>query len=130
METTQFNSFWNTFKIAIHDNDLLSKIEKFNFLKSYLAGTATKAIEGFEINEWNYDFAVELLTKRFGNKEEIIKHMHKLLNLSPVSKSNDIPSLKRLHNEIEVNVRSLSTLGLELKSYTSVLVCSHFKNHL
>ncbi|GFR16171.1 integrase catalytic domain-containing protein [Trichonephila clavata] len=37
-------------------------------------------------------------------------------------KSNDIPKLKKLHCEIEVNVRSLSALGLEPKSYSSMLI--------
>ncbi|GFR22320.1 uncharacterized protein TNCT_715371 [Trichonephila clavata] len=82
-----------------------------------------KQFKGLEINELNYDSAVELLKKRFGNKEVIINnHMNKLLNLLPVYKSNDIPKLKKLHSEIEVNVRSLSALGLEPKSYSSMLI--------
>ncbi|XP_054706599.1 uncharacterized protein LOC129216409 [Uloborus diversus] len=122
-DCTQFYSFYNTFKVSIHENETLSKTEKFNYLKSYLGGPAANAIAGFEISDENYDSALQILKERFGQKDVIINsHMNKLLNLSPVYKITDIPKLKRIHNEIEVNVRCLSALGLESNSYSSMLL--------
>ncbi|XP_054706547.1 uncharacterized protein LOC129216358 [Uloborus diversus] len=122
-DCTQFYSFYNTFKISIHENETLSKTEKFNYLKSYLGGPAANAIAGFEISDENYDSALQILKERFGKKDVIINsHMNKLLNLSPVYKITDIPKLKRIHNEIEVNVRCLSALGLESNSYSAMLL--------
>ncbi|XP_054716907.1 uncharacterized protein LOC129226330 [Uloborus diversus] len=122
-DCTQFYSFYNTFKVSIHENETLSKTEKFNYLKSYLGGPAANAIAGFEISDENYDSALQILKERFGQKDVIINsHVNKLLNLSPVYKITDIPKLKRIHNEIEVNVRCLSALGLESNSYSSMLL--------
>lgn len=122
-DCTEFYSFYNTFKVSIHENCSLSKTEKFNYLKSYLIGPAASAIKGLEISDANYDTALSILEQRFGQKDIIInQHMNNLLNLSPVYKASDISGLKSLHNEIEINVRSLSALGLKPESYSSMLV--------
>ena len=128
-DSIQYMNFWNTFKVAIHDNESLSKIEKFNYLKSCLGGNAASAVEGFTISEENYDSALNILEKRFGRKDVIINsHMERLLNLTPVHKANDIPKLKRLHDTIEMNVRSLTSLGIETQSYSNMLVAIILKN--
>ena len=61
-------SFWNLFKVAIHNNLDFSKIDKFNYLSSVLEGTASEAMQGLILTEVNYDLAVELLQERFGSK--------------------------------------------------------------
>ncbi|GFQ97794.1 uncharacterized protein TNCT_347811 [Trichonephila clavata] len=121
-----FSKFAERYEIVNITFVLNSLLELTDILESALKcakpAEAAQAIEGFEINELNYDSAVEL-KKRFGNKEVIINnHMNKLLNLLLVYKSKDIPKLKKLYSEIEVNVRSLSALGLEPKSYRSMLI--------
>ncbi|GFQ77216.1 DUF1758 domain-containing protein [Trichonephila clavata] len=39
-DVNQWLNFWNSFESAIHKNVHLNKIDKFNYLKSYLGGTA------------------------------------------------------------------------------------------
>ena len=100
---------------------MLSKIEKFNYLRSYLSSTTLTAIDGLEISETNYDTAINILQNRFGQKDIIINdHVNKLLNLSPVYKSSDIFKLKKLYEEIETNTRALSALGLDEKQYGAI----------
>ncbi|KAG1936575.1 hypothetical protein F2P79_018552 [Pimephales promelas] len=85
-----WQDFWNQFETAIHRNDTLSKTEKFNYLKTYVAGAASKAIAGLMLTDSNYDHAIDLLQNRFGRKDLLINaHMTKLLNLCPVKKSYD-----------------------------------------
>ena len=57
----EFRSFWDSFRAAIHENDSLKNITKFNYLTSYLKGPAKAAISGILITESNYLEAVELL---------------------------------------------------------------------
>ena len=69
----------------------------------------------------NYEEAVALLKKRFGNPQQIInKHMDELLNLEPVTSYN-IKSLRGLCDQVESNVRSLKSLGVSSSSYGCLL---------
>ena len=54
---TDWMSFWDSFKSAIHDNPDISKIDKFNYLCSLLEGTANKVMQGLTLTEANYDSA-------------------------------------------------------------------------
>ena len=66
----QFLTFWDSFRSSVHENPELHDIDKFNCLKSLLGGSAT--ITGLPLTSDNCTEAIELLTKRFGNKQVII----------------------------------------------------------
>ena len=69
----------------------------------------------------NYEEAVALLKKIFGNPQQIInKHMNQLLNLEPVTSYN-INSLRGLCDQVESNVRSLKFLGVSSSSFGCLL---------
>lgn len=87
----KWTPFWDSFHSAIHLNDHLSEIDKFNYLRSLLEGTAYDAIAGLALTAANYDEAIEILTKRFGNKQLIIsKHMESLLHVTPLTTISEI----------------------------------------
>ena len=51
-------------------------MDKFNYLRSLLERTAYDAIAGLTLSSANYREAIEILQKRFGNKQLIIsKHI-------------------------------------------------------
>ena len=69
-------SFWDSYNSAIHQNPDLSDIDKFNYLKSLLEKSAADAIAGLALTAANYDEAILILKKCFGNKKQIIgRHM-------------------------------------------------------
>ncbi|GFX52235.1 uncharacterized protein TNCV_4800921 [Trichonephila clavipes] len=68
-DNSQWLTFWNTFETAIHKNESLDKITKFNYLRTYLKGSALNSIDGLSITPENYDAAIEILISRFGKKE-------------------------------------------------------------
>ena len=72
---TQWASFWDSYKTAVHENPVLSTIDKFNFLNSLLEGVAARSIQGLSLTSDNYSSAVEILHKRFGRTQQIICHM-------------------------------------------------------
>ena len=59
--------FWDQFNTSIHSNDLISKIEKFSYLKTVLNESASSCISGLILTTENYDEAAKILEKRFGN---------------------------------------------------------------
>jgi len=40
-DVTTWTGFWESYKSAVHDNENISKIDKFNYLKSLLEGAAS-----------------------------------------------------------------------------------------
>ncbi|XP_063411655.1 uncharacterized protein LOC134694570 [Mytilus trossulus] len=63
----KWTGFWDSFEAAVHTNQSLTKIEKLNYLKSKLFGTANSAISGLTLSHENYDVAILILKERFGN---------------------------------------------------------------
>ena len=92
-------AFWDSFNSAIHTNDRLSEIDKFNYLRSLLQGTAYDAIAGLALSSVNYQEAVTILQKRFGNRQLIIsKHMESLLNVTAVTSDQHLRDLRCLYD--------------------------------
>ncbi|GFU89083.1 DUF5641 domain-containing protein [Trichonephila clavipes] len=88
-DASKWLTFWNSFETAVH-NESLNKVDKFNYLKAHLGGSALNTVEGFPISVNAYDEAVELLKNRFANPEILIQaHMNKILSLQPLKNSND-----------------------------------------
>ena len=119
---TGWSSFWDTYKTAVHLNTSLSKAERFAYLTSLLEGKAKDAITGLLITEANYDVAIDLLEKRFGDKDKAISaHMEELMSLEVVHSEFHVGELRRLYDRTETNIRSLEALGLTVDTYGALL---------
>ena len=87
-----------------------------------LRSAASDAITGLVLTAANYREAIEVLNKRFGNKQRIIdKHMEVLLSLEAVTSDYNLVALRRLYDKIETQVRGLRSLGVPPDSYGSLL---------
>ena len=114
--------FGDTFESSIHNNTDLSAIHKFNYLSSLLEGNAATAISGLTLSSANYDEAVVILKKRFGNRQQIItKHMDVLMSLEAVTSNHNLEGLRHLYDLVESHVRSLRSLAIPSSSYGSLL---------
>ena len=121
-DIVNFFSFWESFNTAVHENQNIPPILKFNYLKSYLDGQAAKAVEGLPMTEANYENAVLILQDRFGKKQKIIsKHMDELLKL-PVCQSEKLAQLRYIYGTINVNLSGLQVLGINSNQYGSLLI--------
>ncbi|XP_035228427.1 uncharacterized protein LOC118200575 [Stegodyphus dumicola] len=108
-DSSNWQEFWSQFEAAIHNNDSLSKVNKFSYLKSLLGEIAYNAFSGLSLTHENCDSAIELLINRFGRNYLVINaHMNKLLNLFPVRNVRDIENLRNLYDQCETQVRCLS----------------------
>ena len=117
-----WHSFWETFEQTIHKTNQLSKIEKFNYLLSYLEGPAFRAIKGLSITEQNYDVALKLLQDRYGDVQVIVNsHMDKLLSVRTVQVS-DLKSLRSFYDFVTIHTRSLEGLGYDEGKYGGILL--------
>ncbi|GBL75222.1 hypothetical protein AVEN_194457-1 [Araneus ventricosus] len=119
---SEWLNFWNSFEVAIHKNDSLSKIEKVAYLKTYLRGTALAAVSGFALTEQNYDSSIALIKERFDRSDLVIScHMNKLLMIESVKSVSNVTALRKMYDELEIQVRSLESLGVAVDTYSSFL---------
>ena len=97
-EVSTWPTFWDSFESSIHKNPTLAPIDKFNYLNSLLMKPALDSISGLSLTASNYEEAVAILKKRFGNKQQIInRHMDILLNVSPMT-NQDTRKLRELYD--------------------------------
>ncbi|GFQ96579.1 integrase catalytic domain-containing protein [Trichonephila clavata] len=121
-DISSFPSFWARFKSAVDDNSNLNDVDKFSYLKSVVTSDAELAIRGLTLTPENYAKAVKILEDRFVRKELIVDyHMNRLLNLSPVRKSFDVIALRKLYDQLEINIKGLESLEIFPDSYSCLL---------
>ena len=117
-----WTTFWESFKSAVHDNEAIPKVDKFNYLNSLLEGAAFRTIQGLTLSEANYDSAIEMLQERFGNPQQIISaHMEGLLKISNCAGDRSV-TLRVVFDKIMVHVRGLEALGVASEQYGSLLI--------
>lgn len=118
-EVTQWQNFWDSFNSAIHVNQHLSLIDKFNHLYSLLEG---RRREPYNWTEANYNSAIEILQKRFGKPQNIIsKHMDEMPKI-PGCASDNASQLPLVYVKISINIRGLESLGVSSSQYSSLLI--------
>ena len=54
-------TFWDSFHSAVHSNEDLSNVDKFNYLISFLEGSVAECISGLTLTSANYEEAVAVL---------------------------------------------------------------------
>ncbi|XP_022802638.1 uncharacterized protein LOC111340115 [Stylophora pistillata] len=119
----KWQEFWDLFESAIHQNDGLSNIDKFSYLRSLLMEPAQSAIGGFALTSANYESAIELLKKRYGRKIIIQRALvNELLNACSVFKESDTLRLRSLYDFAETKYRALQALAVEEQSHSEVVV--------
>ena len=119
----EWQEFWDGFKSAVHDDVQLAKVDKFKYLRSYLAEPARSVVTGFALTDRDYDSAIGLLRSRYA-KPGVIKraHINELLNLAPVFNERSVQRLRNLRDQIETHFRAMEAQGVSKESYSSVVV--------
>ena len=122
-EIIKWKPFWDQFNTSSHSDNLISKIEKFSYLKTFLNESASSCISGLTLTAENYDKAVKILEERFGNTQILISFfMQQFVPLPKIKSANDISGLRKLFDRVENSVRNLKTLSVEPETYGSLLV--------
>ena len=108
-DVLKWQEFWDAFEASVHRANYAS-IDKFNYLKSKLEGEALEAISGYQLSNENYDVVVDILKRRFGNKQLIIDAHYRSLSHLPAA-TNQVAKLRSCYDSIERHLRSLDAIG-------------------
>ncbi|XP_037515038.1 uncharacterized protein LOC119391430 [Rhipicephalus sanguineus] len=107
----RWNDFWEQFDQMIHRNGSLTATDKFNYLRFFLRGDAASAIVGLPTTEACYKDAIDILKRRFGDKTRLEQEYFSRLRTLPSVRSSDPTALRKLYDQVVINIRGLETLG-------------------
>ncbi|XP_036149070.1 uncharacterized protein LOC118647739 [Monomorium pharaonis] len=114
--------FYDSFKTLIHNNESLSNIQKFQYLRSSLAGQAINVVNALEISERNYDLTWSLLKERYDNKRIIVQsHVKAMLELTAINKEN-ANGLRQISDGVSRHIRALTALGRPADKWDDLLI--------
>ena len=95
----EWQSFYDQFNISIHQNRTLSDIDRFNYMRRYLAGPALTTISGLTLNSENSKEELDILIDRYGNPQVLISaHMETLVKTNKVKNMENLEALRELYN--------------------------------
>ncbi|GFX22169.1 DUF1758 domain-containing protein [Trichonephila clavipes] len=71
----------------------------------------------------NYKSCLNLLKDRYGRHDHLIScYMNKLLETEPVKSSFNLKGLRKWHDESEINIRNLDSMGIASGNYGHLLI--------
>ena len=100
----------------------MSDIDRFNYLRRYLAGQALATISGLILNSQNYKEALDILIDRFGNPQVLISAHMETVKINNVKNMENLEALRQLYNDIENCIRNLKSLRIESSTYGYLLI--------
>ena len=90
---------------------------------SCLTKTSCECLKGISLISANYQNAVEILKKRYGNKKIWIpSNIDVLVKLPKVDNMKDVDKLRIIYNSLEISVRNIAKLGVEITSCGTFLI--------
>ena len=119
----EWQEFWDAFESAIDQNESLTAVDKFSYLRSLVTEPARSTIAGFSLTAVNYAAAVDVLKKKYGKEIAIQRaHVNDLLNLAPVFSDKDTTRLRKLYDGCGAHFRGLKALGVDETTFAAVVV--------
>uniref|UniRef100_A0A8D8QBN2 Gag protein n=1 Tax=Cacopsylla melanoneura TaxID=428564 RepID=A0A8D8QBN2_9HEMI len=109
-DITEFPAWRSLYEELIHNNQALSDIQKFSYLKSYLVGSAKITIDSVPFISANYPLAYRTLRERYAKKRILARSLvNKMLKFKPLPNDN-VSGLCSFLDQFEVAVQTLKGL--------------------
>jgi hypothetical protein len=119
----KYRAFRDLFEVAVKNRTDMTDVERFMYLLSFLEGDAERAVEGLEVTGDNFKEAMQILEGRFGNKQLIVNsHMEEIVQVEAVTEADDPKCLRAFYDKVEVQLRSLRTLGVDPETHGMLLI--------
>ena len=110
-----WQNFWDLFETAVHKRTDLGNAAKFHYLVSQLTGEAANLMIGFNYTDAEYDEAVILLKRTYGNTSYLIDaHLNAIIDLKPPGPTG--MELSSFRSSYEGHLRALKSLKSDVES--------------
>lgn len=118
----EWEAFFYSFKVMVHQQDSYSPAHKFHYLRSTLSGQALDLIKSPPMTDANYGLAIQKLQQRYDNKSLVIQtHIREIMN-SPRIQSATAQELSRLQSHVAAHLAALEALSMPIKHWDAWLV--------
>ena len=108
-------NFWDLFRTSVHERSDLSKPIKFQYLIGQLQDEAAHLLSGFNLTPSEYDEAIDLLKKTYGQKRLLVQvRLNALFDIQPPLPT--LSSLSDFRSQYEGHLRVLKSLDMEIDS--------------
>ena len=119
-----WRTFWEQFRVSIHDRSNLSDSEKLVYLQHALkSGSAKSTIEGLSRSGECYMEAVDCLKSRYDHPRLVHQTHVKMILDAAALKEGTGKELRHLHDAVQQHLRALKAMDYELSGpfITSIL---------
>ncbi|XP_043466955.1 uncharacterized protein LOC122501502 [Leptopilina heterotoma] len=121
-ELSEWLGFRDTFSSLIHDNNQISNIQKFHYLRAAVEGDAEQIIKSLEFSAANYLVAWEALRTRFDNTNLLVQnHLKSIFNIEPIQKES-ASQLRQVVDTLNKHLRALTALRLPTQHWDALLI--------
>ena len=96
---------------------------KLEYLKIQSKVATYQAIVCLDLSDSNYKVAIDILKGRFGQCQIILNsHIYALKKINALPKTADVSEVRTFYDTVEIHCRGLQSLGVDPKTYGTVLV--------
>ncbi|KAB0801397.1 hypothetical protein PPYR_05751 [Photinus pyralis] len=117
----EWPAFIDLFNSLVHNNDSISKIEKFHHLITSVRDEAHNIIKGLPLVEINYDTAYQILKNRYENKRLLATAYYQQLQNATALQRPNSKDLRLLLDTFHENIESLKVLNFPVNSWDFLL---------
>ncbi|XP_070526460.1 uncharacterized protein [Cardiocondyla obscurior] len=115
-------TFHDTFNSLIHENEPLTDVQKFHYLRASLLDEAKNVIAALEVSGANYEGAWELLKDRYDDRRAIVyTHIRAILELPRMHREN-AADLRRICDGVSRHIGALKALKRSADAWDDLLV--------
>lgn len=119
---SKWKSFYDRFRVAVHENDAIARVFKFQHLCNSLKGYAATSINNWEQTEDNYEEAWKRLKELYNRPYETVNELFdKFEGLAKLDKPTG-GMLQKMSNVTHEVVRQLRALGVSVDHYDPYFV--------
>ncbi|CAG9093618.1 unnamed protein product [Plutella xylostella] len=117
----EWQAFHDLFLKLIHENTLLSNVQKLHYLKSSLMGEPENLLRNLPTTDANYDEAWKQLKRRYDNKRYNVNEIFKRLFNQKTINSASSTAIKLLLDTTTSCLKSLDNIGVSTSSWDSIV---------
>jgi len=118
-----WSAFQDMFKSLVHENEGLTKVQKFHYLKMSVSGEASKIIKNLETTQINYELAWKIITDRYNNKRLLIQSHTKCIYELPYNiRDESAEKLRQFTNTLNQHRQALQALDHDLDLWGALLL--------
>lgn len=118
----RWQSFRDKFRASVHENERIKPVFKLQYLSAALTGQAADVVGSRPATEAGYNSAWTRLCEVFDDEYMLVQAILRTISALPVQEQATQEGLRKLIDTMHEAVRQLTTLGVAVDAWDSILV--------